>query len=166
MVITKFTHIIPVGHTKEKFLSLLSLKQFPVHRVILIVGKDVSASGEDKVYETAESLSRDLQGYVELQQRVVDKLDVLKGALDILDLIKEETKHGYQVRLNISGSLHTIGISCYIAALVSKTEIYSALPEYKQKQINVNQTFIFGSPNIMVLKPLLSHKCLIRKFKV
>lgn len=133
MVLKKITHIIPVGHTKEKFLEILN--QFPVQKVILLVGKDINASGEKQVFETAKKLGNFLKDFVEIEQLSVDKLHVLSGAIEILEIIKNEKEKGYEVKINITGSLHTVGISCYIAALVSKTEIYSALPEYDRKKV-------------------------------
>lgn len=138
MTFKQVTHIVPVGHTKEKLVDSVirdSIRQFPVHRVILLTGKDLNVSGEDAVYDTAIQIAKELKGFADIEQKEVEKLDVLKGAIDVLDIIKEERTKGYDVRINISGSLHTIGIACYIAALVSNTQIYSALPEYKNKKV-------------------------------
>lgn len=133
MTLKQITHIVPVGHTKEKFIDIV--KQLPLHKVILIVGKDMNVSGEDKVYKTAEEIEMELKGFIDIEWRKVDKLDVISGAIDILKIIKEEKAKGHEIKINISGSLHTIGIACYIAALVSGTEIYSVLPEYKKGEI-------------------------------
>jgi CRISPR locus-related DNA-binding protein len=138
MTIKHVTHIVPVGHTKEKLVDSVirnSIKQFPVHRVILLIGKDLNVSGEEAVYETAKETAKELKGFAEIEQKEVEKLDVIKGAMDVLEIIKEERANGYDVKINISGSLHTIGIACYIAALISNTQIYSALPEYKNKKV-------------------------------
>ncbi len=140
MAIKQVTHIVPVGHTKEKLVD--SIRQFPVHRVILIVGRDLNVSGEDKVYDTARDIERELKGFVEIEWRKVDKLDVLNGAIDILRIIKEERSRGREVKINVTGSLRTIGIACYIAALVTNTEIYSALPAYRNgKVVGIKEIF-------------------------
>lgn len=133
MALKQVTHIVPVGHTKEKLVD--SIRQFPVHRVVLIVGEDLNVSGEDKVYDTAKEIEKELKGFVEIEWRKVDKLDVLNGAIDILKIIKEERASGKEVKINVTGSLRTIGIACYIAALVSNVEIYSALPAYKNGKV-------------------------------
>jgi CRISPR-associated protein Csa3 len=138
MALQKVTHIVPVGHTKEKLVGSIirdSIRQFPVHRVILLVGKDPDVSGEEAVNDTAIEIEKELKGFADIEQKKVEKLDVLKGTIDILDIIKKERAKGYNVKMNISGSLHSIGIACYIAALVSGTGIYSALPEYKNKKV-------------------------------
>jgi len=133
MALKQVTHIVPVGHTKEKLVD--SIRQFPVHKVILVVGKDRGVSGEDKVYITAREIERELKGFVEIEWRKVDKLDVLNGAIDILKIVKEERARGREVKINVTGSLRTIGIACYIAALVTNIEIYSALPAYKNGKV-------------------------------
>jgi CRISPR-associated protein Csa3 len=133
MELKQITHIVLVGHTKDILVN--SVKQFPVHRVILIVGKDPNVTGESKVYDTANGIEQELNSFVNIEQRKVDKLDVLSGAIDILKIIKEEKAKQNDVKINISGSLRTIGIACYIAALVTDTEIYSALPEYDSGRV-------------------------------
>lgn len=133
MALKQITHIVLVGHTKDILVN--SVKQFPVHKVILIVGKDPNVTGETKVYDTANEIEQELRSFAEIEQRTVDKLDVFSGAIDILKIIKEERSKEHDVRINISGSLRTIGIACYIAALVTDTEIYSALPEYDSGRV-------------------------------
>lgn len=136
----QITHIVPVGHTKEKLVD--SVRQFPVHKVILIVGQDLNVSGEDKVYKTAEEIEKELKGFVEIEWRNVDKLDVFSSAIDILKIVKEEKGKKREVKINVTGSLHTIGIACYIVALVTGTEIYSALPAYKNgKVVGIKEIF-------------------------
>lgn len=138
MAIEIVTHIVPVGHTKEKLVNSIiknSIKQFPVHKVILLIGNDLNVSGEKEVYDTAIEVEKDLKGFASIEKKVVEKLDVFKSAIEILDIIKKERKMGNEVKINISSSLHTIGIACYIAALVSNTAIYSALPEYKNNKV-------------------------------
>jgi hypothetical protein len=55
-----------VGHTKEKLVDSVirkSIKQFPVHRVILLIGKDLNVSREEAVYETAKETAKELKGF-------------------------------------------------------------------------------------------------------
>jgi DNA-binding transcriptional ArsR family regulator len=133
MALKQVTHIVLVGHTKDVLIN--SVKQFPVHKVILVIGKDPNVTGESKVYDTANEIERELKSFANIEQREVDKLDVFSGAIDILKLIKEEKAKDHDIKINISGSLRTIGIACYIAALVTDTEIYSALPEYDSGKV-------------------------------
>ena len=133
MALKKITHIVLVGHTKDILVN--SVKQFPVHKVILIVGKDSNVTGENKVYDTAGKIEQELKGFVDIERKEVDKLDVLSGAIDILKIIKEERAKEHDIKINISGSLRTIGIACYIAALITGSEVYSALPAYDSEKI-------------------------------
>lgn len=133
MALKQVTHIVLVGHTKETLID--GVKQFPMHKIILIVGKDPNVTGESKVYDTANEIEQELKSFANIEQRKVDKLDVFSGTIDILRIIKEERAKEHDVKINISGSLRTVGIACYIAALVTGTEIYSALPEYKDRKV-------------------------------
>jgi len=130
MVLTQITHIVPVGHTKETLVD--SIRQFPVHKVVLLLGKDRNLTGEKKVYETADKIEQLLKGII-IERKTVEKLNVFEGVIDILHIVNEERARGHKVMINISGSLRTIGIACYIAALITDSEIYSAIPAYDNK---------------------------------
>ncbi len=140
----KISHIVPVGHTKLKLLE--SLKQFPLHRVILLLGKDRNLEGEDKARQTAMDLRMDIKAIAQVEEETIDKEDVLQCALDITRIIGKEREDGYTVKLNATGSMKTVGIGCYIAALVTGVEIYSGLSAYDEEGENIGIKKILPIP--------------------
>ncbi|MFQ6136879.1 MAG: DUF6293 family protein [Candidatus Hydrothermarchaeales archaeon] len=127
----KISHIVPVGHTKLKLLE--SLRQFPLQKVILLLGKDRNLEGEDIARQTAMDLRMDIKAIADVEEELVDKEDVLQCALDITNIIWREREEGYEVKLNATGSMRTVGIACYIAALVTGVDIYSGFSAYNEK---------------------------------
>lgn len=140
----KIAHIVPVGHTKLKLLE--SLRQFPMQKVILLLGKDRNLEGEDKARQTAMDLRIDIKAIAEVEEETIDKEDVLQCALDITRIISKERKDGFEVKLNATGSMRTVGIGCYIAALVTGAEIYSGLSAYDEAGENIGIKKILHIP--------------------
>ncbi len=140
----KIAHIVPVGHTKLKLLE--SLRQFPMQKVILLLGRDRNLEGEDKARQTAMDLRMDIKAIAEVEEETIDKEDVLQCALDITRIISKERKDGFEVKLNATGSMRTVGIGCYIAALVTGAEIYSGLSAYDETGENIGIKKILPIP--------------------
>lgn len=140
----KIAHIVPVGHTKLKLLE--SLRQFPMQKVILLLGKDRNLEGEDKARQTAMDLRIDIKAIAEVEEETIDKEDVLQCALDITRIISKERKDDFEVKLNATGSMRTVGIGCYIAALVTGAEIYSGLSAYDEAGENIGIKKILHIP--------------------
>lgn len=117
-------HILPVGFESNKLIA--SIRQYPVHRIILIV-----VEGDDqrpRVQKTLLEVKEAFQG-IEIEERVVAREDIFQATLDILDIVEENTKHGRDVKINISGGLRNLIISSYIVSLVSKVSVYTEIPE-------------------------------------
>ncbi len=123
-----YTHLVPVGFSSEKLIA--SLKQFPVHKIIILTHTGDENNG--KVESVVNNVMQAFKGF-EIQNRVVERENVLDSSLEILAIIREEVKEGRTVKINISGGLRNIGISAYIASLVSNVPIYSDIPEYTDK---------------------------------
>ncbi|MFQ5976383.1 MAG: DUF6293 family protein, partial [Candidatus Hydrothermarchaeales archaeon] len=140
----KISHIVPVGHTKIKLLE--SLKQFPLQKVVLLLGKDRNLEGEDTARQTAMDLRMDIKVIAEVEEEMIDKEDVLQCALDITKIIVKERNDGFEVKLNATGSMKTVGIGCYIAALVTGVEIYSGLSAYDENGENIGIKKILPIP--------------------
>lgn len=122
-----YTHIVPVGFSSDKLIY--SLKQFPVHKIILLTHQGDEKN--ERVQSAVDGIKQAFKGF-EIQDRVVDRENVLDSSLQMLDIIQEETKKGSTVMINISGGLRNIGISAYIVSLVSDIPIYSDIPEYTE----------------------------------
>ena len=136
----EITHIVPVGHTSEKLIQ--GIRRFPVSKVILLLGDNPNLSGEPEAVKTSEEIVEALTGFAEVEKIEVSKEDVYTAALKIIDIVKKENTAGKKVMINVSGSMRTLGIACYIAACLTKTEIYATLSKYeKGTVIGVEKTY-------------------------
>lgn len=116
---TLVTHISVVGTNKEKVIE--SIKHYPVNRVVLLIESD------EKYRKVAEAIEKEIRGFVGTEIVEMEREDILKNAMKIIELINEERDKGYDVKLNISDSTDNLGVSCYLAALATGVEIYSSI---------------------------------------
>jgi hypothetical protein len=128
----KVVHIIPVGHTKITLTE--GMRQFPFHKIILVLGKEVGP-GEDKAKEVAEEIKKEFGRLAEIEYLQVDVDDVYRAAIATAKTIRAEQKRGNEVKVSASGSLRTVGISCYLACAVTGAKLYVALPSYEEGKI-------------------------------
>ncbi|WP_288067654.1 DUF6293 family protein [Methanolobus sp. WCC1] len=124
-----FTHLVPVGFSPDKLIE--SIKQFPVHKIIILTHK--GDEEQEMVQSAVKSIKKAFKGF-EVENRVVERENILESSLEMLDIIEAEVKAGSTVKINISGGLRNIGISAYIVSLVSNVTIYSDIPEYTDKE--------------------------------
>ena len=119
-----YTHLVPVGFSPDKLIA--SLRQFPIHKIIVLThqGDDNSKKVQSAVNDIKEAFKS-----FEVQEKEIDRENVLDSSLQMLGIIKEEVKEGNTVKINISGGLRNIGISAYIVSLVSDIPIYTDIPE-------------------------------------
>ncbi|RMF89942.1 MAG: hypothetical protein D6733_05175 [Methanobacteriota archaeon] len=128
----RIVHIIPVGHTKQTLIE--GMRQFPFHKAVLVLGKE-AGPGERQAEAVAEEIEKELGGLAEVERMHVDMDDIYSAARDIAARIKAEEKAGNQVMVNISGSLRSVGIACYLACAVTGAELYMALPSYEDGRV-------------------------------
>jgi CRISPR-associated protein Csa3 len=133
-------HIIPVGFSKEKLIE--SLKRYPFQKVYLLLGKSEHLEGEDRARKTAKSMKNDLKAIAEVREFYVDKEDVFEAARELIRVINAEKSRGNRVMVNVSGSMRTLGIACYLAASMTGAEVYSGISKYdeKGKSIGIDRT--------------------------
>lgn len=123
-----FTHLVPVGFSPEKLIE--SIKQFPVHKIIILTHK---GDKDHKIVQPAvKSIKKAFEGF-EVEEKIIERENILGASLEMLDIIETEVKGGSTVKINISGGLRNVGISAYIVSLVSNIQIYSDIPEYTDK---------------------------------
>jgi len=150
---TCVVHIVPVGHTKETLIG--SLRRFPVDRVVLVLGKNKEAEGEKRARKVAAGLKKDL-GSIPWEELFLDLDDVSSVALAVSERISRERAKGCEVLINLSGSLRSAGVGCYLAALVMGARAYIGLPEYRNgKVVGVREV---GEVPLVPLKDLSSEK--------
>jgi DNA-binding transcriptional ArsR family regulator len=128
---TKVVHIIPVGLRKERLLESIRQSGYPIQKVYLVLGKDKKLSGEEEAYRAADEIEKTLNVLVEVEKIYVDKLDVYAAALDVLGVIKRELAENNEVLINASDSARTLCIACYVAAQLSGSRLYLAMPKYE-----------------------------------
>lgn len=133
------TQIVLVGHTKERLID--GIRQFPIEKIILVLGENPKLEGEEKVIEVANVVEAVFKEIAMVKKIYVNKEDIFLSAQKILEIIIKEAKEGREIMINISGSLRQMAIACYIAALVSNIPIYSAIPKYDHdfKEIGVSE---------------------------
>ena len=125
----KTVHIIPVGHTKTTLTE--GMRQYPFHKIILVLGK-TPGPGEEKAEAVAAEIRGEFEKVAEIEEIHVELDDIYTAAIAIAKNIRAEEKPGNTVMVNASGSLRTIGISCYLACAVTGATLYVALPAYEK----------------------------------
>jgi len=140
----RVTQLVLVGHTRTRLVE--GIRRVPAEKVVLVLGDKPKLEGEAKVVETAEALEALFKGIMEIERIYVDKEDILSATQTILGKIREEVEGGAEVRINVSGSLRQMAIASYIAALVSRTPVYSVLPEYGPEFQEVGVKTIYEVP--------------------
>ncbi|MDD4300455.1 MAG: DUF6293 family protein [Methanomicrobium sp.] len=150
----KITHIIFVGHHKERLTESLKMSgDYPVGKIILIVGEQ-SSSGEEKSRIVAEEIKKEFSVLIDTEIVYVDKKDVKKGALQLISLIKSEKKSGSRIVINISGSLRTFAVSAYIAGSITRSRLITSIPKYDK---NDNETGVEEIIEVPVLPVCFLH---------
>jgi DNA-binding transcriptional ArsR family regulator len=125
----KTVHIIPVGHTKKTLTE--GMRQYPFHKIVLVLGKD-PGPGEEKAETVAAEIREEFEKVAEIEDIHVELDDIYQAAITITEKIRKEEKLGNTVLVNASGSLRTVGISCYLACAVTGADLYVALPAYEE----------------------------------
>ena len=145
--------MVPVGHTPETLIG--SIRKYPADKVFLIRGRDLKLDGADEAEETAKTVKKALGSIPCIDMRV-DIDDIEQSALSIADAILKERDAGCVVYVNLSGSLRSLDVAAYLAALAAGAEAYMGLPEYKDGMI-VGVRKVVSVP-LMPLKDLSAGK--------
>ncbi len=125
----KTVHIIPVGDTKTTLIE--GMRQYPFHKIVLVLG-NTTGPGEKKAEVVAAEIRSEFGKVAEIEEIHVELDDIYTAAITIAEKIRAEEKQGNTVMVNASGSLRTIGISCYLACAVTGAKLYVALPAYEE----------------------------------
>ncbi|WP_421909884.1 DUF6293 family protein [Methanolacinia petrolearia] len=126
------SHIVFVGHHKEWLMdSIKMLSNYPVGRIILVVGEQLS-SGERRSRALAEEMMDELGQIFEVEIVAIDKKDITRSSVQIVNLIRSEMDCGNDVIVNISGSLRTFAVSGYIAGSITGCKVITSIPQYDE----------------------------------
>jgi hypothetical protein len=128
-----YTHFVPVGHTKETLVDSIkeSIKNYPVNKVILVLGKNKEEESEKKARRVADEVKKEL-ALINFGSMETDVKDVIAAANDLVVQARQEKKEGSKVVFNLSGSLRTLDIAGYIASLLTKSYSCVGIPDYKE----------------------------------
>jgi len=145
--------IVFVGHYKDRLIeSIRHLREYPIERVILVVGKQKS-TGEKKSQDVAEELQQDLAQLFDVSIKQVDKKDVMVAACELTTLIRKEQAEGNNVILNLSGSLRTFSIAGYISGCMTQSRAITVIPKYNDDDEEIGIESIIDLP-ILPVTPL------------
>lgn len=146
--------IVFVGHTKERLIESTThlLREYPIERVILIVGKQKS-SGELKCRQVAEELTHDLAPFFSVSTSQVDKKDVMRAACQLTQIIRGEQAAERNVIINLSDSLRTFSIAGYIAACMTQSRAITVIPKYNDEDEEIGIESVIDLP-ILPVTPL------------
>jgi CRISPR-associated protein Csa3 len=126
------SHIVFVGHHKERLMdSIKMLSNYPVGRIILVVGEQLS-SGERRSRVLAEEMMDELGQIFEVEIVAIDKKDITRSSVQIVNLIRSEMDCGNDIIVNISGSLRTFAVSGYIAGSITGCKVITSIPQYDE----------------------------------
>lgn len=145
---SKVIHIMPVGLRKERLLESIRKSGYPIQKVYLVLEKNKGPSRED-IYRAAEEIEKTLNVLVEVEKIYVDMLDVYAAALEMLGVIKKELTEGNEVLINASDSTRTLCIACYVAAQLSGSKLYMAMPRYEDgKEVGIDRVVEIPIPSL------------------
>lgn len=111
--------------------SIKMLSNYPVGRIILVVGEQLS-SGERRSRALAEDMMDELGQIFEVEIVAIDKKDITRSSVQIVNLIRSEMDCGNDVIVNISGSLRTFAVSGYIAGSITGCKVITSIPQYDE----------------------------------
>jgi DNA-binding transcriptional ArsR family regulator len=143
----KVVHIIPIGVNEERLLDSIRKSGYPIQKVYMVLGSDETLSGEKEIHAKADEIEKTLKVLIEVERVYVDKLNVYSAALEILKVIKKELVEENEVMINATDAPRTLVISCYIAAQLSGSRLYIALPKYEDgKEIGIDRILEISIP--------------------
>jgi CRISPR-associated protein Csa3 len=129
-VMVETVHYVPVGHTPQTLIE--SLRHYPVSKVVFLTGDKEDSEGEKKARKVLADVKTAL-GTTPTDSIYLDLDDIPGCALKIIEQVKKEKSK--EVLFNLSGSLRSLDLACYMAALATNTKTYVGIPKYQKGKI-------------------------------
>lgn len=129
-----YVHSIFIGHHKERLMESIKHWQteYPPRKFVLLTGEE-RTSGEARADTIAKEMQQELQTPLyDVIIHKVSKLDLIKTISQLSEVISSLKKEGYQILLNISGSLRIFTVAAMIVAYLTQSELVSAIPRYDE----------------------------------
>lgn len=147
------SHIIFVGLDKEWLIaSIKQQKILPDEHILLVLGEQ-NLPGEETAQMVAEEIKNDLGHLFKIEIFHVDKVEVIRAAGQIIDLIYQEKLHGNRIVLNASGSLRTFAIAAYIAGCLTQVRIFTAISDYTSSEVKDTVLKLVELPTLPIELP-------------
>jgi CRISPR-associated protein Csa3 len=147
------SHIIFVGLDKEWLIaSIKQQKILPDEHILLVLGEQ-DLPGEETVQMVAEEIKSELGHLFKIKIFHVDKIDVIRAAGQITDLINQEKAYGNNIVLNASGSLRTFAIAAYIAGCLTQVRIFTAISDYVSSEVKDTALKLVELPTLPIELP-------------
>ncbi len=144
------TQFVFVGHHKERLIeSIRALRELPTDKIILFVGED-ELPGEEKVRKLAKELKKELEVVWDVEIKKIDKKNVIRSALQLIEKINKERQDKRDVVINASGSLRTLAIAGYIAACVTNSRIFTSVPKYNENEEEIGIEEVIEIPTLPI----------------
>ena len=132
-------HVVFVGSDAEKVMESIKASEYPIHKAYLVYYPDVKS--------VAEKLRDVLKVLIDVEMVEVDQYEVFDSMLKVLEAIKDDLKGGNDVYINITEAPKTLTISAYIAAQVSGSKLYTAMPKYEEgKEVGIERVIEIPVP--------------------
>ncbi len=132
-------HVVFVGGDAEKVMESIKASGYPIHKAYLVYYTDVKS--------VAEKLKDVLKVLIDVEMIEVNQYEVFESMLKVLEAIREDLKAGNDVYINITEAPKTLTISAYIAAQVSGSKLYTAMPKYEEgKEVGIERVIEIPVP--------------------
>jgi len=147
------SHIIFVGLNKGWLIESIKQQEILLDSHILLVLGEQELPGEEIAQSVAEEIQSELGHLFEIKIFHIDKVDVIRAAGQIIDLIYQEKSHGNKIVLNASGSLRTFAIAAYIAGCLTQVRIITAISDYISSDVNDTTLKLVELPTLPIELP-------------
>ncbi|ADC65666.1 conserved hypothetical protein [Ferroglobus placidus DSM 10642] len=132
-------HVVFVGSDAEKVMESIKASGYPIHKAYLVYYADVKS--------VAEKLKEILKVLIDVEMVEVNQYEVFESMLKVLEAIRDDLKAGNEVYINITEAPKTLTIAAYIAAQVSGSKIYTAMPKYEEgKEVGIERVIEIPVP--------------------
>ncbi|MHA1360625.1 MAG: DUF6293 family protein [Candidatus Helarchaeota archaeon] len=159
-----FLYVVFVGHHKTRLMDSIKhwMSFYPPEKFMIVTGQE-ETTGEIQALRIAREMVGDLKTplYTVSIERIA-KTIISEGIVQLINLIIPEKKNGYEVLLDVSGSLRIFSVMAYIVALLTQSKLVSVIPKYdtqnneigieKYIEIPVLPQYILGDEKLKILR--------------
>lgn len=146
-------HIIFVGLNKDWLIASIKQQKILAGEHILLVLGEQELPGEEIAQSVAEEIQSELGHLFEIKIFHIDKVDIIRAAGQLIDLIYKEKENGNNIVLNASGSLRTFAIAAYISGCLTGMRVFTAISDYASSEIDETTLKLVELPTLPIRTP-------------